>query len=673
VQVKDSFGNTVRRTFSILVTALSAVAISTGSLPAAASGMDYAAVLAGTGGVPPYTWSLDSGALPPGLVLGAVTGQISGTPTAEGTYDFTASITDGASQTASKPLEISVAKDAVNGSPSPQAGDTVIFRDDFESGNLSKWDQAPGRYTIENNPSYVQSGQYAVRGTINAGYNIGQLNKWFLPGYDDVYVKFQVMFSEGFSTSGMHMLALLGNNDADKWSASGKAGIRPTGSDYVYIGVDPESTNQQNAANGLHPFMFYSYWPGMTCPSNYDSVKNQNCWGNVTLQTVPKVENASGVWHNVVFHVKLNDVGQANGMQEMWVDGRRTISQHGMLFRTVEDLHLNQFSWQLYVADSPQIQYAWMDNVVVWTPGTGSTSSIVGSPSVRVQSDGLTPVATNGMLSGTAITEDTSTLAANGDALGQSGSSALTLNISGAGGHPLWSHDFETCTIQRVGTGGVWYDIGYSVVSDVRKGGKAHSGNCSSQAYGGPGRPGMGLLWAPSFGLSDVWLREWIYHSVYWTADPDCVPNDPSTRGACDPHYVRVRDKVDGSTWSAELDGSGRGSGLKMILYTTSGEKSAYVNKWSTQAMRGAWHCWEIHVRPNDLGQSNGLFEMYIDGAATPSGRLTGLDFGPSRGIVRAINFQSNLGGVDAGNWPTSTNWDYVDDVAYGNSRVGCN
>ena len=55
--------------------------ISTSSLPTGQTGVAYNALLAATGGTPPYTWSVTSGMLPPGLMLNAAMGAITGTPT----------------------------------------------------------------------------------------------------------------------------------------------------------------------------------------------------------------------------------------------------------------------------------------------------------------------------------------------------------------------------------------------------------------------------------------------------------------------------------------------------------------------------------------------------------------------------------------------------------------
>ena len=46
------------------------------------------------GGTPPYVFNLVSGSLPPGLTMSA-SGQLSGTPTTAGLYNFTVSVTDG--------------------------------------------------------------------------------------------------------------------------------------------------------------------------------------------------------------------------------------------------------------------------------------------------------------------------------------------------------------------------------------------------------------------------------------------------------------------------------------------------------------------------------------------------------------------------------------------------
>jgi len=67
--------------------------IATEELPDAVVGRPFSHQLDVVGGSPPYTFSVSSGALPPGLVL-STGGELSGTPTQSGTFIFTVQVTD---------------------------------------------------------------------------------------------------------------------------------------------------------------------------------------------------------------------------------------------------------------------------------------------------------------------------------------------------------------------------------------------------------------------------------------------------------------------------------------------------------------------------------------------------------------------------------------------------
>ncbi|MBI1749601.1 MAG: putative Ig domain-containing protein [Acidobacteria bacterium] len=82
--------------------------ITTTSLPNGQINAAYNSTVAATGGTTPYGWSITAGALPGGLGLNPGTGAISGTPNAVGTFNFTVTVTDANSQTASKPLSITI-------------------------------------------------------------------------------------------------------------------------------------------------------------------------------------------------------------------------------------------------------------------------------------------------------------------------------------------------------------------------------------------------------------------------------------------------------------------------------------------------------------------------------------------------------------------------------------
>lgn len=80
------------------------------TLPGAKLGRRYEETLSATGGVGVFGWSVTAGALPPGLTLNPLTGAISGTPLAAGTYRFTAQVSDVGLpvQTAEQALSIAV-------------------------------------------------------------------------------------------------------------------------------------------------------------------------------------------------------------------------------------------------------------------------------------------------------------------------------------------------------------------------------------------------------------------------------------------------------------------------------------------------------------------------------------------------------------------------------------
>jgi large repetitive protein len=70
-------------------------------------GIGYPAIsLAASGGTPPYTWSIGSGALPGGLTLSSST--ISGTPTAAGPFPFTVNVADSAGGSAGAAQSVAI-------------------------------------------------------------------------------------------------------------------------------------------------------------------------------------------------------------------------------------------------------------------------------------------------------------------------------------------------------------------------------------------------------------------------------------------------------------------------------------------------------------------------------------------------------------------------------------
>ena len=106
IGVTDSQSAYAEREFTIEVTEPLTIT-STSPLPSATKTSNYFYSIQATGGTLPYTFVQTTGTLPVGLTLSS-TGNLSGTPPATGTYDFTVEVTDASSRTDEKSFHLEV-------------------------------------------------------------------------------------------------------------------------------------------------------------------------------------------------------------------------------------------------------------------------------------------------------------------------------------------------------------------------------------------------------------------------------------------------------------------------------------------------------------------------------------------------------------------------------------
>jgi hypothetical protein len=93
------------------------ITLSPATLPPGAVQVPYSQQVTASGGIAPYTYSISSGALPPGLFLNQNTGLISGVPQLKGIYNFTVQAMDSVGCFGARAYELVITVGPAFGSP----------------------------------------------------------------------------------------------------------------------------------------------------------------------------------------------------------------------------------------------------------------------------------------------------------------------------------------------------------------------------------------------------------------------------------------------------------------------------------------------------------------------------------------------------------------------------
>ncbi|MGV9009922.1 putative Ig domain-containing protein [Brevundimonas sp.] len=123
----------------------SSLVVTPGSLPTLVAGTPLSQTITTSGGAAPYSYALDSGALPVGVILSPA-GLLSGTPTHRGVYTFSVRVTDSASATTVKGYTGSVQNPSLSlASNTGTASPGVLFSQTL----ITNGGVAPYQYQLE--------------------------------------------------------------------------------------------------------------------------------------------------------------------------------------------------------------------------------------------------------------------------------------------------------------------------------------------------------------------------------------------------------------------------------------------------------------------------------------------------------------------------------------------
>ncbi len=188
----------------------------------------------------------------------------------------------------------------------------VVFVEDFQSPTVealkARYDNVVKGEIMSFSPDVPpgSAGRSLLMTHVGGQSTGGHLYRRLGDGYDKLHYRFYVKFDEDCGQI-HHFFHAGGYNPPTRW-AQGGAGERPRGNDRVTTGVEPFGNSWR--------WDLYSYWMEMG-----GSPPRGQTWGNCFFINSP-VKAERGKWVCAEVMMKLNDVGESNGEQALWIDGK---------------------------------------------------------------------------------------------------------------------------------------------------------------------------------------------------------------------------------------------------------------------------------------------------------------------------------------------------------------
>ncbi|HVJ69424.1 MAG TPA: hypothetical protein VM510_15720 [Caulifigura sp.] len=126
-------------------------------------------------------------------------------------------------------------------------------------------------------------------------------------GFDKVHARYYVKFAEDCGEIHHFGTCLGGNNPPTPWP-SVNAGQPTDGAKSFWSGIEPFGSSWT--------WDYYTYWHEMR-----GSPPRGQTWGNSFIHD-PKLKIEKGKWICIEQMIRMNDIGQSNGEQALWIDGK---------------------------------------------------------------------------------------------------------------------------------------------------------------------------------------------------------------------------------------------------------------------------------------------------------------------------------------------------------------
>ena len=180
--------------------------------------------------------------------------------------------------------------------------------------------------------------------------------------YYRVYLKSESGWANGGNSKFTRATSFVGGN----WSQAMIAHVWSSGTNNNYLGIDPARCVSGNTVQcvGYNDFSHLTWLGAVT--------------GTIPIFTATN----AGKWNCIEVHVRLNDVGQSNGVEEFWIDGHLEAKRTNLNFiGNYDGYGINAIFFENYINNgAPQAQSRYWDNFVVSTQRVGCLGPAVVVP-----------------------------------------------------------------------------------------------------------------------------------------------------------------------------------------------------------------------------------------------------------------------------------------------------